>query len=264
MSWNPSQYLQYEDARLRPALDLIARVPLESPRVIVDLGCGPGNVSPFLARRWPDATIEGVDNDEAMLARARASTDGDDRFRWTRANLETWQPSAVVDLVYSNAALHWLDDHATLFPRLMRYVAPGGVLAVQMPGNFAAPSHRELYDLVESPAWQSRLGGRMRPDPVSAPAEYHRWLAPYAASQDIWTTEYLQRMAARADGEHPVVAWQRGSQLVPLTAALAAPDRERFVADYATRIERAYPRDADRGVLFPFRRLFIVARRPAA
>ena len=261
MAWDPSQYLQYEDARLRPALDLIARVPLEAPLGIVDLGCGPGNVTPFLARRWPGASIEGVDNDDAMLAKARASIGGEARFRFTRANLETWRPAAPADLVYSNAALHWLADHAMLFPRLMRDVASGGVLAVQMPANFAAPSHRELLDLVESPAWRAKLGGLMRADPVSAPHDYFRWLEPQARTIDVWTTEYLQPMAARADGEHPIVAWQRGSQLVPLSAALESADRERFVADYASRIERAYPRRADGGVLFPFRRLFVVATR---
>ena len=116
MTWNPSQYLQYEDARLRPALDLIARIPLEHPSSIVDLGCGAGNVAQWLARRWPDARIDGVDGDAAMLDRARDSTAGASNFRWIQADLAQWRPDVPADLVYSNAALHWLDRHDTLFP----------------------------------------------------------------------------------------------------------------------------------------------------
>jgi trans-aconitate 2-methyltransferase len=261
MSWDPTRYLQYEDARLRPALDLIARIPLEAPRSIVDLGCGAGNVAQWLARRWPQAEIEGVDGDAAMLARAHDATAGDARFRWTLAELSDWRTDTPRDMVYSNAALHWLDDHAALFPRLLDAVAAGGALAVQMPDNFGAPSHRELFDLASAPQWRDRLAGRVRPTPVASPAAYHDLVAGRARHVDIWTTEYLQRLAPRRDGEHPVVAWMRGSALIPFVSALDAAQREAFVAGYAARIEAAYPRRADGSVLFPFRRLFIVATR---
>jgi trans-aconitate 2-methyltransferase len=261
MSWDPTRYLQYEDARLRPALDLIARIPLDAPRSIVDLGCGAGNVAQWLARRWPQAEIEGVDGDAAMLARARDATAGDARFRWTLAELSDWRTDTPRDIVYSNAALHWLDDHAALFPRLLDAVAAGGALAVQMPANFGAPSHRELFDLASAPPWRGRLAARIRPAPVASPAAYHDLVAGNARHVDIWATEYLQRLAPRDDGEHPVVAWMRGSALIPFTSALDAGQREAFVAGYATRIEAAYPRRADGSVLFPFRRLFIVATR---
>jgi len=261
MSWDPARYLQYEDARLRPALDLLARIPLDAPRSIVDLGCGAGNVAHWLARRWPEASIEGIDGDEAMLERARRSAGSDARFRWTRADLGAWSPRSAPDLVYSNAALHWVDEHAALFPRLVRSVAEGGALAVQMPDNFRAASHRELFDVAQSPEWRSRLAALVRAQPVATPASYHAWLAPDARTLDIWTTEYLQRLVARSDGEHPVVAWMRGSALIPFVAALDERDRNRFVAAYAERIERAYPRGDGGDVLFPFRRLFIVAMR---
>ena len=261
MTWNPTQYLQYEDARLRPALDLLARIPLEQPQSIVDLGCGAGNVAQWLAQRWPDARIEGVDGDAAMLAKAREATRGDVRYSWVQSDLAAWRPVNAPDLIYSNAALHWLDSHATLFPRLLSLVGPRGVLAVQMPDNFGAPSHRELFDLAFSAVWNDRVGSLVRASPVAAPTAYFDRLAPHARTQDIWATEYLQRLPARADGEHPVVAWMRGSALVPFTAALSGNEQAEFVAAYAARIERAYPRRLQGDVLFPFRRVFIVASR---
>ena len=261
MTWNPSQYLQYEDARLRPALDLLARVPLDRPSTIVDLGCGAGNVAQWLARRWPDARITGIDGDEAMLEKARAITQRSPAFSWMQADIGTWQPQDAPDLLFSNAALHWLGDHRVLFPRLMRCVAHDGVLAVQMPSNFDAPSHALLRDVARSPRWRDAAGDRVLVDPVHAPERYLEWLAPDARAVDIWSTTYLQQLPPRADGEHPVVAFVKGSALVPILAALDEASRAAFVDDYATRIAQAYPLRVDGGVLFPFRRLFIVARR---
>ena len=261
MSWNPSRYLQYEDARLRPALDLLARVPVEAPATVADLGCGAGNVARHLAQRWPAARIEGVDGDAAMLERARAATSGDARFAWTRCDLAGWQPVAPVDVLYSNAALHWLDDHARLFPRLLATVAPGGAMAVQMPDNFRAPSHQALFDTATLAPWRERLAPHVRRAPVAAAADYHAWLAPLAASLDLWATEYLQVLPQRTDGEHPVVAWMRGTALLPFLGALGEAEQRAFVAAFAARVEAAYPRRADGGVLFPFRRIFIIAMR---
>ncbi len=259
MTWNPSQYLQYEDARLRPALDLLARIPLEHPASIVDLGCGAGNVAQWLASRWPDADIVGVDGDAAMLDRARQATAGSPQYRWIQSDLAAWRPEARPDLIYSNAALHWLDDHEGLFPRLLQSVAPGGVLAVQMPDNFRAPSHRLLVEVAQSTRWRSAVGHLVRPDPVHALQRYVDWLEPHARAIDAWSTEYLQPLAARSDGEHPVVAWLKGSALVPIIAALEASSREALIAEYAQRIEQAYVRRPDGTVLFPFRRVFVVA-----
>jgi trans-aconitate 2-methyltransferase len=261
MSWNPAQYLQYEDARLRPALDLLARVPLDAAAAVVDLGCGAGNVARHLARRWPAARIEGVDGDAGMLERARVATSGDGRFSWTQCDLAAWRPRDRVDVLYSNAALHWLDDHARLFPRLFAAVAPGGAMAVQMPDNFRAPSHEALFDTASLPRWRERLAPQVRRAPVAAIAHYHAWLEPLAESMDLWATEYLQRLPMREDGEHPVVAWMRGTALVPFLEALVEEERHAFVGEFAARIEGAYPRRRDGSVLFPFRRIFIVAMR---
>lgn len=260
MSWNPEQYLQYEDVRLRPALELLARVKVGAPRVAIDLGCGTGNTSRLLAARWPGARVIGVDRDGAMLAKAR-STEGCEAIEWVQCDLGGWQPDVPPDVIYSNAALHWLDNHAGLFPRLLSGVQAGGVLAVQMPDNFRAASHRVLFDLAESVRWRDALGRHVRRAPVAAAESYFEWLAPGARRIDIWTTEYLQILPPRGDGEHPVVAWMRGSALTPFLEGMAASDQEVFVGELRAGIASAYPPRGDGQVLFPFRRIFIVAER---
>lgn len=261
MTWNPQQYLQFEEERLRPALDLLARVPIASPRTIVDLGCGAGNVTRVLAQRWPDAQIVGVDNSAEMLATAQEACSGAPRVSFVRADLAAWQPAAPADLIYSNAALHWLGDHATLFPRLASLVRAGGTLAVQMPDNHRAPSHLKSIELARSDEWRGKLAAVVRATPVALPASYFDWLAPLARSVDIWTSEYLQVLAARSDDEHPVAAWTKGTWLLPLLAALDAMDQKKFLLQYTKCLDVAYPRRSDGRTLFPFRRLFIVANR---
>ncbi|CAG0976213.1 putative trans-aconitate 2-methyltransferase [Burkholderiales bacterium] len=261
MSWDPQQYLEFEDHRLRPAIDLLARVPLAAPRTVVDLGCGTGYVTRLLAKRWPDAGIVGIDNSEPMLAKARAACAGLPRVALELRDLAAWTPAAPVDLVFSNAALHWLPDHASLLPRVAGAVAAGGALAVQMPGNFGAPSHTAVADIASSERWRVRLGSAVREAPVASPEQYLRWLAPHCASVDVWETSYLQRLSAREDGEHPVVSFVSGTWLVPFLERLEgdAGARTAFLGDYRERIARAYPAERDGSTLFPFRRVFIVA-----
>ena len=260
MAWQPAQYLQFGE-RLRPAVDLLARIPLEHPRTIVDLGCGAGNVTRLLSERWPDAHIVGVDSSPEMLDEARAATAGDTRYQFVTADLATWEPDAPVDLVYSNAALHWLPGHAALFSRVAAMVAPGGVLAVQMPDNFRAPSHTTIADIARSERWRARLGPIVREPPVAAAADYLQWLAPVTKGVDIWLTEYLQVLPPRKDGEHPVAAWTKATWLVPFMAALDERERVEFLQEYMRQLAGAYPARADGTTLFPFRRLFIIANR---
>ena len=263
MTWEPGQYLKYAGERLRPALDLMARVGLAAPSTIVDLGCGAGNVTRILAERWPRARTVGIDNSEAMLAQARAVAGGGS-IAWQTADLAAWAgetPAASVDLVYSNAALHWLDDHATLFPRLMGIVLRGGALAVQMPSNFSAPSHVALHDVANAPRWRARLAGILRSEPVAPAAQYFDWLSPHADSVDVWTAEYLHVLPPAKDKDHPVIAWMRGTALTPFFAVLDVDAQREFVRDCAERVERAYPPRPDGRVLYPFRRLFMVAAR---
>jgi len=261
MPWNPAQYLQFEGERLRPAVDLLSRVRLEHPHTIVDLGCGAGNVTALLGERWPDAHIIGVDSSPDMLKEARAATRDDPRFTFVAADLAQWRPDDPADLVYSNAALHWLPDHSALFARVAAMVAKGGVLAVQMPDNFRAPSHTLITDIARSERWRARLGGIVREPPVAAAADYFAWLSPLVTGSDIWLTEYLQVLDARDGGEHPVAAFTRGTWLVPLLAALDEKGRTEFLREYMQRLAHFYPARDDGRTLFPFRRLFIVANR---
>jgi trans-aconitate 2-methyltransferase len=252
--WDPAKYLQFAEPRLRPALDLLARVPTPAPAVVHVLGCGAGNVTRLLLERWPGAAVTGVDGSEAMLARARAAVPG---VTWAQADIGAWRAPQPADVIFSNAALHWLDDHHALLPRLVDGLAPGGVLAVQMPRNHGAPSHTEMVGAAEAGPWAARLRPALRARPVAEPAVYHDILAPHVTRLDIWETEYLHVL----EGENPVVEWTRGSALKPLLDGLEEPERGRFLAAYATRIARAYPPRPDGRTLFPFRRLFIVAAR---
>lgn len=261
MAWEPAQYLKYAGERQRPAVDLIGRIALGAPRTIIDLGCGAGNVTRLLGERWPEARVTGVDNSAAMLARAREATRGDARFEWLEADLAAFAPRERADLLFSNAALHWLDDHRTLLPRLLAHVVSGGVLAVQMPSNFAAPSHTIVAQIATSARWGDRLGRLVRPTPVAPVAEYFALLAPHARVVDAWTTEYLHVLAPAPTDEHPVVAWTRGTALTPFLEALDADSQRAFLAEYGARIAQAYPALADGRVLFPFRRVFVVAVR---
>jgi len=265
-TWDPGQYLKFAGPRLRPALDLMAQVhPRQSPSTVVDLGCGVGNVTRLLGERWPAAAIEGVDGSAEMLAKARAEAADIDWHEaadigWHEADLTTWSPARPVDVLYSNAALHWLDDHAELFPRLAGMLAVGGVLAVQKPRNHGAPSHTCMTEAAAP--WQDILEPVLRPSPVAAPEVYYDFLAPHVGELEIWESVYMHVL----DGDNPVVEWTKGTALKPLLDVLdegagEGATRAEFLADYGARIRAAYPPRTDGRTLFPFRRLFIVAVR---
>ena len=253
MAWDPAQYLKFADQRLRPAIDLLNRIDLEQPAEVYDLGAGAGNVTRLIKERWPQARVTGVDDSESMLAKAAATAPA---LTWQQADLASWRAPRPADLIYSNAALHWLPGHERLFPALLAGLAPAGVLAVQMPRNFGAPSHTAISEAARSGPWRARLEPLLRPAPVAEPDFYYGVLARSVAALDIWETEYLQVL----DGPNPVKEWTKGTWLRPLLDALEEPDRGRFEASYAALVARAYPPRADGRTLFPFRRLFIVAR----
>lgn len=258
--WNPSQYLKFTAQRTRPAVDLLNRVDADAPAVVYDLGCGPGNVTPFLRGRWPEARIVGVDSSEEMLEKARADfpADDDPLIEWRRGDAGAWAPESPAEVIFSNAALHWIDDHAALFPRLVGLLAPGGTLAVQMPHNHKAPSHISIRAAAEAGPWADRLVPLLREAPVHDPGVYYDILSPVASRLDIWETEYAQIM----EGDDPVADWTRGSAVKPLLDALTDDgERAEFFAAYSDLVRGAYPKRADGRTLFPFRRLFIVATR---
>lgn len=253
-SWDPSLYLRFAEHRLRPALDLLARIDLQAAGDVVDLGCGAGNVTRALAERWPERTVTGVDSSPAMLAKARAAAP---RVSFVEGDLAAWTPHRPPALLFSNAALHWVDDHLRLLPRLLGGLAPNGVLAVQVPHNHEAPSHRLVAEVAADARWSARTLPRLRDRPVAPPAAWFDWLAPVAAALEVWETEYLHAL----DGPDPVAGWLAGTTLRPLLDALAPGEVEPFMQEIAARARAAYPRRPDGRTLFPFKRLFVLARR---
>jgi len=253
-TWDPAQYLKFSDHRLRPALDLMAQIPLASPRSIYDLGCGPGNITRLLAERWPGTTVTGIDSSADMLAKARVEAPG---VAFREADIAHWSPPVPADLLFSNATLHWLDGHAALLPRLASHLTPGGVLAIQMPCNRDSPSHRLMEAAAADGPWRATLA-RIRPvyRSVEGADAYYRILAPVAKQVDVWETTYLHVL----EGDNPVVEWTRGTALRPYLDALGEAERAAFLATYAARIAAAYPKQPDGRTLLPFRRIFVIAR----
>ncbi|NQU58374.1 MAG: methyltransferase domain-containing protein [Rhodospirillales bacterium] len=256
MNWNPEQYLKFADHRLRPGLDLMAQIAASQPKKIYDLGCGTGNLTRILAERWPGAQVTGVDSSPQMLERARAEPSD---IEWVEADIASWSPAAPADVIFSNAALHWLDDHQVLFLKLLTKLAPDGVLAVQMPKNHDAKSHTLIAEGVRAGPWAALLTPLLREVPVGTTEFYYDLLAPHASALDIWESEYTQILA----GENPVLEWVRATALKPLLDALEgsvnADWKAAFLGDYTQRLNKAYPPRSDGRTLFPFRRLFLIA-----
>lgn len=253
-SWDPSQYLHYSDERLRPALDLLARVPLASPGHVVDLGCGAGNVTRLIHERWPAADLLGIDGSEAMLERARQNAP---HLRFEQDDLARWTPERAPDLLYSNAALHWIPDHRSLFPRLFSHLAVGAVLAVQMPNMHNEPLRRLQSEVAARGPWAEALRGVGSAADILTPGEYWDLLRPLAAELDIWETVYLHALR----GENAVVQWALGSSLRPFVDRLPAGQEQDFLAAYGEALAPHYAPRPDGTTLLPFRRLFLIARR---
>jgi trans-aconitate 2-methyltransferase len=262
--WDPAQYAVFGDHRGRPFHDLLARVPSERPDTVVDLGCGPGELTLTLPDRWPEARVVGIDSSREMLARAR-DLDAAGRVEWVEAAAESWEPSAVgrVDVLVTNAVLQWVPSHLRLLPRWLEALAPGGVLALQVPANFDAPSHRLMREVAaRHPRADELRSGLDRADAVALPETYAALLLAHTRAVDVWQTTYLQVLTAEPDAPHPVLEWVRGTGLRPVLGVLTEEtEREAFLATYERELEAAYPR-RDGVVFFPFTRTFAVGRMP--
>jgi trans-aconitate 2-methyltransferase len=255
--WDPGQYLQFGDERGRPFIDLLARVNAEAPRYVVDLGCGPGNLTALLAKRWPGAQVLGLDNSPEMIAAATATAAAaGGRLSFALADIREWQPDRPVDVFVSNAVLQWVPDHLGLLTHWAGLLAPGGWLAVQLPGNFDQPSHAILRDLATSTRWRPLLGEVSLNRQAEDPAAYLDLLARAGCQVDAWETTYLHVL----QGQDPVLEWYKGTGLRPVLAALTPQRSAGFLAEYAARVRDAYP-PAPYGTVLPFRRVFVVARR---
>lgn len=259
--WNPDLYRRYEDERTRPAQDLLARVPLERAARVVDLGCGPGNSTELLVRRFATAQVTGTDNSEAMLASARQRLP---QLRFELSDIARWTPDAAQggapDLIYANAALQWVPDHETLIPRLFAALAPGGVLAVQMPDNRQEPSHALMRLIAADGPWADRLVPIAKTRAViQTHTDYYNWLRPASDRLEIWQTTFVHPLK----GVDAVVDWFRGSALLPFLAPLAEPERRAFLARYRDELADAYSVEPDGQVLFLYPRLFVLAHKAA-
>ncbi|GAA3945306.1 trans-aconitate 2-methyltransferase [Actinomadura viridis] len=253
--WDPEQYGVFGDERARPFAELLARVDPAAPRRVADLGCGTGELTAALARRWPDAVIEAFDSSPEMIEKARARAIPG-RLDFTVGDVRTWRPAEPVDLIVSNAVLQWVPEHVDLLPRWIGELAPGGRLAFQVPGNFDAPSHTLLRELCDTPRWRGRVGAPPRARPVLDPVGYLDLLTRHGYEADAWETTYAQVL----HGEDAVLEWLKGTTLRPVLTALGPAETSEFLSDYGALLRAAYP-PAPYGTVFPFRRVFVIAGR---
>ena len=255
MKWDPQQYNRYSDERSRPFGDLLARVAPESPRRVVDLGCGTGALTAQLAQRWPSAQVEGIDSSAEMIGAAAAHAS--DRITFRVADVAEWTPCPEVDVLVSNATLQWVPGHRELLSAWAAALPAGGWLAIQVPGNFGAPAHVLMRELAESPRWAGQLAGVLRHhDAVAEPVEYAQLLHAAGLAADVWETTYLHVL----HGADPVLEWLRGTGLRPVLAALPPEEGAEFAATLAEQLRVAYPPGPD-GTIYPFRRIFAAGHR---
>ena len=253
--WSAQQYLKFEDERTRPARDLLAQIPRDAARQIVDIGCGPGNSTELLARRWPEAQITGIDTSADMLRQARERLPN---HKFIEANISHWSPPAGTDLMFANAIFQWVPDHLSQLKRLAGTLPEGGVLAIQMPDNLDQPSHALMREVAALEPWRQTLaaaaGAR---DLLPPPRTYYDALQPLARRFDIWHTTYNHVL----DDAAAVVEWVKGTGLRPFLDPLDLPERKLYLAEYTARVAAAYLPLKDGRVMLRFPRIFIVAVR---
>ena len=253
--WDADQYERFRGERSRPFFDLLARIPDQSYRSIVDLGCGTGDLTAALAEHWPEARVRGVDLSEDMLVPARERAEAG-RLEFQKGDLATWRPEAPVDLIVSNAAIQWVQNHDAVLRHLASYLGPQGVLAVQMPANFDSPSHLLLKKLSTAKRWAGKLKKSLRHDVVQPLETYVALGWTLGLRVDAWETVYQHVLP----GKDAILEWMKGTALRPILKALEGVELEEFLAALGKKLRAAYP-ETPAGTRFPFRRIFFVARK---
>ncbi len=254
MIWDPAQYARFRDQRSRPFFELLSRVRHLEPKSIVDLGCGTGALTEVFSDLWPDASITGIDKSAEMLQRAGKNPRPNLAFQ--QKDIANFVPNGE-DLIFSNAALHWIRDHESLLLNFAKSLCPGGALAFQVPSNFDAPSHVLLRKICNSPEWRFILGESKVPADSRSAVEYARSLLNHGFTVDAWETNYVQVL----HGDDAVFEWMAGSTLRPVFAALNDRQEERFSTEYKALLRSAYPANSY-GTVYEFRRVFVVAQSP--
>lgn len=254
--WDPGQYLRFGDERSRPFFELTAQIGAEHPGLVVDLGCGPGQLTAELARRWPEAEVRGLDSSAEMIDAATRLEEAAPWLSFGLGDLRDWRPERPVDVIVSNAVLQWVPDHEALLTGWAQALVPGGWLAFQVPANFGAPSHALMREVAASDRWRSVLGDVALNRQSADPAAYVDLLSRAGCVVNAWETTYLHVLP----GEDPVLEWYKGSGLRPVLAALDPDQAAAFLAEYGARLREAYPR-RPYGTVLPFRRVFVVAHR---
>ncbi|PAW50521.1 trans-aconitate 2-methyltransferase [Pseudomonas moraviensis] len=256
MSWSARQYVAFEDERTRPARDLLAAIPTDQARSVVDIGCGPGNSTELLVQRFAQAQVRGLDSSADMIDAARKRLPD---VRFEVADIDSWADQGPFDVIFANAVLQWVPDHATLLPALAGKLSDGGSLAIQMPDNLNEPSHRLMREVAANGPWAVKLAGAagQRTEMASA-SDYFSMLRPHCSRVDVWRTTYHHQLSGGAAG---VVEWFKGSGLIPFLNPLTEGERAQYLQQYLAAVAKAYPALPDGSVLLPFPRLFIVATR---
>jgi trans-aconitate 2-methyltransferase len=255
IQWDSELYLRYEQERTQPSLDLAGKIPLAAPEEIIDLGCGPGNGTRVLRQRWPNAHITGLDSSPAMIERAHQSaTDVD----WKVGDIQSWSETDRFDLIFANASLHWVADHQTLMRRLMAALKPAGVLAFQVPALYNQPAAQAVNDLAKSSSWQPYRLQEKYTLCVHQPGAYYDWLVPLSKRLQIWETVYFHEL----ENHHRMIEFYSSTGLKPYLEGLSSEDlRDRFKAEVLDVYRMLFPTQPNGKVLFPFRRLFVIAGR---
>ncbi|MEM7671878.1 MAG: methyltransferase domain-containing protein [Verrucomicrobiota bacterium] len=253
--WNPKLYLKFEKERTQPSIDLLSRIDLDSPKKIIDLGCGPGNSTRLLADRWPAASVEALDSSPGMLEKAAKALPD---LRFIHADLGTWVSEAKYNLIFSNATLQWISNHHELLPRVFNLLEDEGVLAIQVPFHYSGPLNRSIIETSLDEHWKSRMGAARDALSVETESAYYDILSALTEDVSMWTTEYFHVM----ESPQAIVDWVNSTALRPFLAQL---QDESEVADFKAillgKYERAYAKQADSKVLLPFKRLFMLVRR---
>jgi trans-aconitate 2-methyltransferase len=251
-AWDPARYQRFGDERQQPFWDLAALVQGDAPGLVVDLGCGTGELTAALHQRWHATRTIGIDSSVAMLANAPA-TPG---VTFVQDDIESWTAGAPVDVVFSNAALQWVPDHERLLPRLAGMLAPGGQIAVQMPANFDHPSHRVAADVAREPEFQDALQGYVRTVPVLAPERYAELLHELSfEDQHVRLQVYGHELPSTA----AVADWTRGTLLTAYEARMPPSVYARFLSRYREHLLAALGERAP--YFYAFKRILFWGRR---